>query len=163
MPTVLVVDDAAVDRRLAGGLLERDPNIDVDYAENGADALAYIDRCIPDLVVTDLQMPDIDGLCLVNSICDQFPEVPVVLMTAHGSEQIAAQALASGAASYVPKSELANSLYETVMYVLLLSQSQSQHMKLMSCISLGYPDNEAKLNTYRAVKRTPDEFTKWYI
>lgn len=38
----------------------------------------------------------------------------------------------------------------------------SENMKLMICISLGYPDNEAKLNTYRAVKQTPDEFTKWY-
>lgn len=37
-----------------------------------------------------------------------------------------------------------------------------ENMKLMICISLGYPDNEAKLNTYRALKRTPDEFTKWY-
>jgi len=69
---------------------------------------------LPDLVVTDWQMPEIDGLELVNTIGDKYPEVPVVLMTAHGSEVVAAQALANGAASFVPKSDLADNLVETV-------------------------------------------------
>lgn len=133
MPTVLVVDDAAVDRRLAGGLLERDPNLDIVYAVSGADALAQLDRSVPDLVVTDLQMPDIDGLCLVNTISDQYPEVPVVLMTAHGSEQIAAKALASGAASYVPKAELADTLHDTVMQILAMSESDLRYKRLIEC------------------------------
>ena len=99
MPTVLVVDDAAVDRKLAGGLLERSPNLQVSYAENGNDALSQIKHQAPDLVLTDLQMPDIDGLQLVTSIGQDHPNIPVVLMTAHGSEVVAAQALANGAAS----------------------------------------------------------------
>jgi nitroreductase len=37
-----------------------------------------------------------------------------------------------------------------------------ENKKLVICISLGYPDNEAKLNTYRAIKQKPEEFTKWY-
>jgi len=37
-----------------------------------------------------------------------------------------------------------------------------ENKKLVICISLGYPDNEAKLNTYRAVKQKPEDFTKWY-
>jgi len=134
MPGILIVDDTAVDRRLAGGLLESDPTLDVSYAKDVTDALAQIANHLPDLVVTDLQMPKFDGLHLVNEINEKYPEVPVVLITAHGSENIAAQALASGAASYVPKTDLANSLYETVMYVLSLSQSQSRNMKLMSCV-----------------------------
>ena len=134
MPGILIVDDTAVDRRLAGGLLENDPTLDVAYAKDVTDALAQISSRLPDLVVTDLQMPEYDGLHLVNEINEKYPEVPVVLITAHGSENIAAQALASGAASYVPKSDLANSLYETVLYVLSLSRSHSRNQKLMSCI-----------------------------
>ena len=134
MSGILIVDDTAVDRRLAGGLLESDPALDVSYANDVTDALSQISNHLPDLVVTDLQMPEYDGLHLVNEINEKYPEIPVVLITAHGSENIAAQALASGAASYVPKSDLANSLYETVMYVLSLSQSQSDDMKLMSCV-----------------------------
>lgn len=134
MPGILIVDDTAVDRRLAGGLLESDPTLEVSYAKDVTEALAQISNRFPDLVVTDLQMPEFDGLHLVNEINEKYPEIPVVLITAHGSENIAAQALASGAASYVPKTELASSLYETVIYVLSLSQSESRNMKLMSCV-----------------------------
>ena len=92
MPTILVVDDTAVDRRLAGGLLENAPNVDVCYAANGNEALLRIGSNLPDLVLTDLQMTDLDGLELVTSINERYPEIPVVLMTAHGSEVIAAGA-----------------------------------------------------------------------
>ena len=133
MATVLVVDDTAVDRRLAGGLLENAPDLNVCYAQNGNEALLQIGNELPDLVLTDLQMPDLDGLELVNSINERYPDVPVVLMTAHGSEVIAAQALASGAASYVPKSELADNLVETVMHILAMSDSDARYKKLMNC------------------------------
>ena len=133
MPTILVVDDTAVDRRLAGGLLENAPNVDVCYAENGKQALLQIGARLPDLVVTDLQMPEIDGLELVTTIGEKYPEVPVVLMTAHGSEVVAAQALANGAASFVPKSELAENLLQTVMHILVMSESDSRYKKLVSC------------------------------
>ena len=133
MPTILVVDDTAVDRRLAGGLLENAPNVEVRYAENGKDALMQIGAEIPDLVVTDLQMPEIDGLELVTTLAEKYPEIPVVLMTAHGSEVVAAQALANGASSFVPKTELAENLLETVMHILVLAESESRYKKLISC------------------------------
>lgn len=133
MPTVLVVDDTAVDRRLAGGLLENAPNIEVSYAENGKQALLQIGTELPDLVVTDLQMPELDGLELVTAIGEKYPGLPVVLMTAHGSEVVAAQALANGAASFVPKSELAENLLQTVMHILVMSETDSRYKKLVSC------------------------------
>lgn len=133
MPTVLIVDDTAVDRRLAGGLLEAIPTLEVCYAHDGKEALLQIANALPDLVVTDLQMPDLDGLELVNEIYEKYPDVPVILMTAHGSENIAAQALASGAASFVPKSELAESLAETVMHILMIAESDARYKSLISC------------------------------
>ena len=133
MASVLVVDDTAVDRRLAGGLLEKSTSLEVRYAENGQLALEAIDCELPDLVLTDLQMPDLDGLQLVTLMNERFPEVPVVLMTAHGSEAIAAQALANGAASYVAKSELADSLVDTAMQILSLSESDQRYNRLIRC------------------------------
>ncbi|MEZ6094594.1 MAG: response regulator [Pirellulaceae bacterium] len=130
MPSILVVDDTSVDRRLAGGLLEKSPELDIYYAENGRDALLMIGNYLPDLVVTDMQMPEMDGLELVNQIVERFPDLPVVLMTAHGSENVAAQALANGAASFVPKSELAGALLETVNQVLSIAASETRHRRL---------------------------------
>jgi CheY-like chemotaxis protein len=129
----LVVDDSAVDRRLAGGLLEKGTYLDVRYAENGADALKQIDQEAPDIVLTDLQMPEMDGLQLVLKVAQNNPDIPVVLMTAHGSESIAAQALANGAASYVAKTDLAESLVNTVMLILAMNETDLRYRRLIQC------------------------------
>lgn len=133
MASVLIVDDTAVDRRLAGGLLESAGDIEVQYAENGKEALDKINASQPDLVVTDLQMPELDGLQLVMKISEDYPDIPVILMTAHGSESIAAQALANGAASFVPKTDLAESLVETVGHIMALTQNDNSYKKLLEC------------------------------
>src|SRR6476661_5975259 len=103
MATILVVDATAVDRFLAGSLLEEVPGWHAVYAGDGREALAYLKNAVPHLVLTDLQMPEVNGLELVEAIRHDYPFVPVILMTAHGSEEIAATALQKGAASYVPK------------------------------------------------------------
>ena len=131
MPTVLVVDDSAVDRRLAGALLEKHCACTLSFAEDGQEALRLMARQRPDLVVTDLQMPEMDGLELTTTIKSEYPLVPVVLMTAQGSEEIAAQALRRGAASYVPKRNLAEALVPTVQRILLGSQEDRAHSQLM--------------------------------
>src|SRR6516225_7826949 len=99
---VLVVDDAAIDRRMTGAIIEQNLGWRVTYAEDGAVALAAMERETPRVVLTDLRMPGMDGLELVAAVCRRYPFVPVVLMTAFGNEEIAIQALREGAASYVP-------------------------------------------------------------
>ncbi len=131
MTTVLVVDDSAVDRRLVGGLLEKDAELKVRYAVDGADALAAMKRGPVDLVVTDLVMPGMDGLELVAAVRSATPHVPVILMTSKGSEEIAVRALQEGAASYVPKRILAQDLLDTVHRVVSLSGRQRCHSRLL--------------------------------
>jgi len=112
--TILVVDDSALDRRLAGALIAKDPSLKVVYAKDGLEALAEIERERPAAVVTDLQMPGMNGLELVEAVRKRYPALPIVLMTAHGSEEIAMVALRTGAASYVPKRRLAEELVTIV-------------------------------------------------
>ncbi len=131
MVTVLVVDDSAFDRRLAGGLLSRGGEWDVRFAENGAQALDMLDEVKPDVVLTDLQMPQLNGLQLVQTIKEQRPQLPVILMTGQGSETIAVEALQQGAASYVPKSALASILIETISRVLALAGEWARKKTLM--------------------------------
>ncbi|MFT5524581.1 MAG: CheY-like chemotaxis protein/anti-sigma regulatory factor (Ser/Thr protein kinase) [Pirellulaceae bacterium] len=134
MPTILVVDDSAVDRRLVGGLLEKVATFTVQYAANGRDAMSQFNVCDPDLVVTDLIMPEMDGLELVGNVVSQHPLVPVILMTGKGSEEIAVKALRAGAASYVPKSELNNLLVQTVNDVLTVARGDRSQARLMDCM-----------------------------
>jgi CheY-like chemotaxis protein/anti-sigma regulatory factor (Ser/Thr protein kinase) len=134
MVKILVVDDTAVDRFLAGALLEEVSGWHATYAEDGREALAVLKKDVPDLVLTDLQMPEVDGLELVEAIRRDYPSVPVILMTAHGSEEIAATALSKGAASYVPKRNLANDLAPTVADVLKASQPGRDQKLILECL-----------------------------
>ena len=117
MTKILVVDDALIDRRIAGACVEEN-GADVLYAQDGQAALEVIDEQLPDVVLTDLQMPEMDGLQLVKKVRQSYPSIPVILMTAYGSEDVAAQALRAGAASYVPKKTLRQSLGEALRVVL---------------------------------------------
>jgi len=134
MTTVLVVDDSAVDRRLVGGLLQQSGDMKVLYASDGLDALASFDREPADIVVSDVMMPEMDGLAFVGAMRVKHPLVPVILMTSLGNEEMAVQALQAGAASYVPKRKLAQQLVDTVRKVAAVSGQQRGQMRLMECI-----------------------------
>ncbi|OHB79191.1 MAG: hypothetical protein A2W31_07755 [Planctomycetes bacterium RBG_16_64_10] len=133
MPTVLVVDDSAVDRRLVAGILEKGSDLDVEFAEDGMDALTRMKEAEPDLVLTDMQMPKMDGLKLVTAIGLHHQGVPVILMTGHGSEKTAVDALEQGAASYVPKSQLGERLVDTVLTVLARTHEDRTYERLIRC------------------------------
>jgi anti-sigma regulatory factor (Ser/Thr protein kinase) len=79
-------------------------------------------------------MPGMDGLELVQAVREQFPHLPVVLMTAHGSEELAIRALKSGAASYVPKRTLARDLAETLEQVLSAARASRCQQRLLECL-----------------------------
>lgn len=149
MPTILVVDDSPIDRRIATELLSSVGGMELSQAEDGFDALSKLAEHKPDIVVTDLQMPRMNGLELVSAIGEKYPELPVILVTARGSEELAVQALAMGAASYVPKARLSTDLFPTIARVLDASHAKSDAGRLrdamLRCDATYAFDNEASL------------------
>lgn len=131
MTRILIVDDVLADQRLAGGLLLRQPGYEILYAANGRQALDEFTAHPVDLVLTDLQMPEMDGLQLVAAIRERSPATPVVLMTARGSEEIAIEAIQRGAASYVPKRSLPAELVDTVRRVLASASERGGEQQLL--------------------------------
>lgn len=131
MALILVVDDSPLQRKLAGQLIEPVDELEVGYAASGSEALLAMDERLPDLVLTDLMMPDIDGLELIAEVHRRHPLVPVVLMTASGNEERAVEALRAGAASYIPKSELRRELVKTLSSVLEVSHESRGRALLM--------------------------------
>lgn len=127
--TVLVVDDSTFDRQLAGNILQKE-GVTAEFAEDGVEALAHIENNRPDAVLTDLQMPNMDGLMLVSRIKKQFPSLPVILMTGQGSEDIAAEALRTGASSYVPKRNLMRDLGYALNTVLTAVESRRERQQV---------------------------------
>lgn len=137
--TVLVVDDSAMDRHLAGAIIQKMTGWSASFAGHGPEALAMMEKEHFDVVLTDMLMPEMDGLQLVQKIRSQYPLVPVILMTAHGSEDIAIQALQKGAASYVPKKVLARDLADTLEQVFAVSKTRQEEVQLLS--RLGYVES----------------------
>jgi len=133
MSTVLIVDDSAVDRLLAGGCF-RGTDLEVTYATNGREALDQIRRDPPDAIVTDMLMPELDGLELVQEVKSSWQTLPVVLMTGHGSEETAVDALNAGAASYVPKKNLSRDLEETVRNLLVIASAHEAEQQLLESL-----------------------------
>ncbi len=98
---VLIADDEINIRRVLEAILKRD-GYEVVTAANGAEALARMSRGIH-TVITDLKMPGVDGMQLLRSLSADHPDVPVVMITAHGSVESAVEAVKLGAFDYVEK------------------------------------------------------------
>ena len=130
MSRVLVVDDSKLDRTLVTQILGEDRALSVETAPDGNEALRAINRSLPDLVLTDLVMPGLDGLALVRRLHELHPGLPVILMTSQGSEEIALEALRLGASSYVPKAAFGPEMLRTVQEVLALAQERRSEEKL---------------------------------
>lgn len=131
MATVLVVDDSEADRESAGQLLQHSSDLTVTYAADGAEALDQLRNTTPDLIVTDLHMPDMNGMQLLSSVRADYPGIPVILVTGHGSEAVAVEALQNGAASYVAKSRLSRDFLRTVLRVLAVAAEERDVSRLM--------------------------------
>ena len=101
--TVLLVDDEPGVRFALTEVLH-DRGYRVIAAASGAEALAALDGvAVVDVVVTDLSMPGMDGLELVSQIAARAPTLPVILITAHGSEQMVRIASSRGACGCLSK------------------------------------------------------------
>ncbi|MEO0853113.1 MAG: chemotaxis-specific protein-glutamate methyltransferase CheB [Cyanobacteria bacterium J06648_11] len=103
---VLVVDDAVVVRQLVSKVLAGDPELEVvGVAANGRIGLAKIPQVNPDAIVLDLEMPEMDGLEMLQAVRDTYPQLPVIMFSALTERGAAAtlDALALGASDYVTK------------------------------------------------------------
>lgn len=108
---VLVVEDDPALREALEETLT-DAGFLVVVARDGAEAMLMIERALPSLVISDVQMSPVDGLELLGYLREQHSEIPVVLMTAYGSIQQAVEAMQRGAIDYLAKPFEAPALIE---------------------------------------------------
>lgn len=100
--TILLVDDEAGIRKVLGISLA-DSGYTVHTAENGEDALRLFKKFAPPIVLTDIKMPDMDGLELLRKIKQQNPETEVIMFTGHGDMDLAIKSLKYEATDFVTK------------------------------------------------------------
>ncbi len=135
MTRILVVEDSQTQIIHICGLLEQS-EWDVDTAVNGKQAVQRLEAGEQyDLILTDLMMPEMDGLQLVRAVRVHYPGTPVILMTGQGTDSLAIEALEDGAAGYVPKSMLHERLVEEIAQVLHAAEVDRSYERLLSCLN----------------------------
>ena len=100
--TVLIVDDEINLRRVLSAMLKKE-GFKTILAADGAEAMAVLKLHEVSVVVTDLKMPRVDGMALLSHILEYYPDIPVIIITAHGTVDTAVHALKSGAFDYITK------------------------------------------------------------
>ncbi len=102
MDSVLIVDDEKNYLLILSTVL-REEGYDTLTANSGAEALEVLEKSDVDLVVTDMKMPAMDGIALLEKIKAKDPDLPVIMMTAHGTVEKAVEAMQKGAYNYILK------------------------------------------------------------
>jgi CheY-like chemotaxis protein/anti-sigma regulatory factor (Ser/Thr protein kinase) len=122
MAYILVTDDSPVERQMAATLLSQHGDWVVIEAACAEQALMLAQLTPLDLVLTDVCMPEVDGLELLKQLKEEHPMLPVIMVTGAGSEEVAVEALQSGADGYITKRKLTQDLVDIVERVLAASQ-----------------------------------------
>lgn len=131
MASILIVDDAETERIRISGLLSADEEHAVHHVESGNQALDAIDELSVDLVVTDLRMPEMNGIELIEELQERYPRIPVILMTGFGSEEETVQAIQQGASGYLNKSAVAKELAPLATRLLAARATDLAHAEVL--------------------------------
>jgi len=103
-PIILVVDDEPRNLKLVGAFLEKN-GLNPAFAENGKQALAFLDQTTPDLILLDIRMPEMDGIEVCRRIL-QKPEwgnIPIIFLTAKTDQESLMEGLETGGMDYITK------------------------------------------------------------
>ncbi len=124
---ILVVDDDQEVRSFCREILELQ-NFTVEEAENGAKALEILKKTSFSLILSDIMMPDISGLDLASKVRDKYPDTFVILVTGHGSIDLAKDAIQRGAFDFITKPFKIEELNQTVVRAL---EVREKHLSVL--------------------------------
>jgi two-component system response regulator AtoC len=136
MSRVLVIDDDSSLRFTLEAVLS-DAGLVVETSEGGTGGLAAFEARGADVVLTDLAMPDMDGMQVLERMRAADPSVPVLMLTAHGSERVAVTAMKAGAFDYIPKPFDPDELILAVRRAIDWRQLRLQNARLRTEAALG--------------------------
>lgn len=116
---VVIVDDVKDLRTLVGMAFRRDGRLQVlATAADGQEGLDAVRQHRPDVVLMDVSMPVMDGITATRKLKEEFPELPVVILTGYGDDRLQQEALQAGADAFFDKSEALPAVVDAVAALL---------------------------------------------
>ncbi|MES3630130.1 MAG: sigma-54 dependent transcriptional regulator [Longimonas sp.] len=140
MATILVVDDEASIRRTLEEILEYE-DYGVECASDGEEALDMARSDTYDLVLLDVKMPKRDGMDVLEVLSDEFPELPVVMISGHGTVETAVEATKLGAYDFIEKPPDLNRLLLTVRNALDRGELKTENRRMRQTITEKHSDD----------------------
>ena len=116
MKTILIVEDSATTRALIRAVIEELGEFETVEASSGFEALKMLPQQEYDLIITDINMPDINGLELINFVRNnpRYNQIPIIIVSTERSEEDKKRGMALGATAYVTKPFKSLELQETI-------------------------------------------------
>jgi CheY-like chemotaxis protein len=114
--TALIVEDETDLRLMTRMILESRPGFEVLEAENGAEALTLLSNSEVDVMLLDIRLPDMEGWDILARLSEQgrFPDLPVVMVSAHSTPSTAERAIREGVKAYVTKPFTSDELFDAL-------------------------------------------------
>ncbi len=163
MPTILVVDDEKSIRRTLREILEYE-DYSVDEAEDGEEAVTKLRENRYDLALLDVKMPKRDGLEVLEMAADIAPEVPIVMISGHGTIDTAVEATRLGAFDFIEKPPDLNRLLLVIRNALARGQLQHENRKMRQTIVEHHESDLTPImgesSAIRAIKETIDRVAR---
>ncbi|KOP26804.1 LuxR family transcriptional regulator [Hapalosiphon sp. MRB220] len=118
MIRLLLVDDQTLIRDGIRAMLNLEPDLEVvGTADNGESAIAQVTALQPDVVLMDVRMPVMDGKVATGIICEQFPNIKVIVLSTFDDDEYIADAMRSGAKGYLLKDMPSEELAQAIRFV----------------------------------------------
>ena len=159
MIRILLVDDQNLVHQGLKLLLDRDPEIEVvGTVEDGRSAVIQINELRPDIVLLDIEMPEMDGITATKYITRLAPQTKVIILSSHEDKKYLTQALMAGAKAYVLKSSMMSELKQSIMAV----NSGYSHIESRLLAKVFDPSNLKRSNSQKTPTQHPQSSPQKY-
>lgn len=134
VPRILIVDDEEDIRRLLGTALTQISGYRTETAQDGREALKLLREGRFDLVITDLQMPEMDGARLLDIARNEFPDIPIIVITGFARLETAIEALQLGASNFITKPFRIPEIREVVDKAIARKRDREIPRRILPCL-----------------------------